>query len=102
MYRIYIDTTDRNTNIVRLLKDSQKLDEITGEVDVVSSIKKILTKNKIELSEVKSFEMNEGPGSFTGLKAGASVINALNYAVLGKEKEKIIIPKYGVSKFDLG
>ena len=100
MYKIYIDTTDRVSNKIQLIKDKKVVSERVGKVDVTASIKEVLDENKLKLSDVASFDMNPGPGSFTGLKIGASVVNALRFAT-GKSKEDgFIIPTYTPSKFD--
>lgn len=39
-----------------------------------------LTKSKIDLSDVSGIIFFSGPGSFTGLRIGASVVNALAYS----------------------
>ena len=100
MYQIYIDTSDRNIKKVQLLKDGEMFDELSGDIDVVSSIRNILEKNSLKISDIGEFKMNEGPGSFTGLKAGAAVVNALNWSVVKKDPKDIITPKYQPSKFD--
>lgn len=100
MYQIYIDTTDRYKNIIELRKGNKIIDLISGEVDVVSSIRDLLKKNNIELSEISDFSMNKGPGSFTGLKIGAAIVNVLNWVVAHKKSSDIILPTYQQSKFD--
>ncbi|MEK7595107.1 MAG: hypothetical protein AAB443_00745 [Patescibacteria group bacterium] len=100
MVEVFIDCTDRHKNIIRLLKDKKALDEISGEVDVVSSIEELLVRNKLKFSDVSIFSMNEGPGSFTGLRISASIVNALNFALGVKKPGEEIRPKYDISKFD--
>lgn len=100
MYQIYLDTTDRYKNLIELRKDRAVLDSISGEVDIVSSIREILKKHNIKLSEISDFSMNKGPGSFTGLKIGASIINILNWVFAHKKSSDIILPTYQSSKFD--
>ena len=100
MYKLYIDTTDRNINKVQLIKDEQVLSELVGEIDVVSSIQQVLDQNNLKLSDMHDFEMNEGPGSFTGLKISASIVNALRYAQGKKDLAGLVTPNYTPSKFD--
>lgn len=45
-------------------------------------IEKILQKSKIKLSDITEIKVNTGPGSYTGIRVGLSVANALAY-VLG-------------------
>lgn len=48
---------------------------------VLLLIDKVLKENKIELKDLTSIEVNLGPGSFTGLRVGVSVANALSYSL---------------------
>lgn len=38
-------------------------------------------KAKIELTDLTGIKLNTGPGSFTGIRVGASIANALGYAL---------------------
>ncbi|MCJ7792790.1 MAG: hypothetical protein MUP45_02335 [Candidatus Marinimicrobia bacterium] len=62
-------------------------------------IEQTLKKQKKDLKEVKQIEVNLGPGSFTGLRVGIAVANALGWAlkvpINGKEVGKLVEPKYG-------
>lgn len=97
MYKIYIDTTERYTKEVSLLKkdgeEYTKLDSIVGDIDVVSSIEEILKKNNIKTSEVDIVEPNTGPGSFTGIKNGIAIANTANWAL--EKKDEGFKPNYG-------
>ncbi len=100
MVEVFIDCTDRNRSIIRLLKDKSTIDEICGDVDVVSSIVNIIKTNKLQFKDISRFCMNEGPGSFTGLKISASIVNALNFALgVTKPGEEVKLV-YETSKFD--
>ena len=112
MYKVYIDTSDRFKSIVRLYNNDDNrndtgsggsnnnkvVDEISGEIDVVSAIKTILETNGLLINDISKFEMNEGPGSFTGLRVGISIANALSFAGLirinGKKIGEIEKPTY--------
>lgn len=65
---------------------------------IVNLIEKVLKKANLSLSDIDKIEVNEGPGSYTGLKVGASVANALSFALKKKVNDKnfgeIIEPKY--------
>lgn len=78
-------------------------------------IKEALDSQSLELSSIKGIAIFKGPGSFTGLRIGASVANALAYAeqvpivgttgadwlmdglkrLLIGQDDKIVIPFYG-------
>ncbi len=51
---------------------------------------------ELGISDVTEIEVNSGPGSFTGLRVGAAVANALGYLldVPVNGKKTIVIPKY--------
>ena len=78
-------------------------------------ISKILNRSSISLGEVKGIVCFKGPGSFTGLRIGLSVANALAYAqgvpivargggdwlrqgiddLLDGKNDRIVTPQYG-------
>lgn len=108
--RIYIDTRDNTKTIVGL--DGKKLEKPTGvdkSQQVLSLIEQILKKHlprrkagKKTLKNITEIKVETGTGlpagrqgSFTGLKVGVAVANALSWAlgikVNGKDR---VEPKY--------
>lgn len=95
--KLFIDTSDSENIIVGVgdkrfeakAKDgaSQKL---------LSFIDEVLRKEGVSLKDIKEIEVNPGPGSFTGLRVGLAVANALGWAlkipVNGKDISKGEIP----------
>lgn len=83
--------------------------------DVHKKIKQILDKNKLDFNDIKAIVFYKGPGSFTGLRIGASVANTISDAlqvpiiggqgkqwveksikkILSGESDKIVLPDYG-------
>lgn len=61
---------------------------------VLPLIDKLLKKNKIKTTDINEIEVTTGPGSFTGLRVGVSIANALAYAL------KIPINKKTVGQFE--
>jgi len=67
---------------------------------LLSFIDELLKKENKKLTQIKEIEVNTGPGSFTGLRVGVSVANALGWAlgvsVNGKDlrKGEVIDIKY--------
>jgi tRNA threonylcarbamoyladenosine biosynthesis protein TsaB len=80
-----------------------------------SKIKEILNKSSISYKDIEGIVIFEGPGSFTGLRIGSAVANALAYSqnipivsksgdnwlkdaansLLAGQNVKIAIPRYG-------
>lgn len=105
---LYINTSDNTKTIVGL--DDDRLEKPTG-VDksqqvlslIDQSLKKHLPRRQAghkTLKEITEIQVETGPGSFTGLRVGVAVANALGWAlkvpVNGKkvDKENIIKPVY--------
>jgi len=94
--RLYIDTSDAEKVEVVLKKDSQEIDTKVaknryGSQVLLYLITDLLKMNTLEFRDLKEIEVNTGPGSFTGLRVGVSVANALglalNILVNGKKQE---------------
>lgn len=95
MYKIYIDTTDRYKNIIKLIKDDIEVEVSSGEMDIVVEIQNILDKHSLKITDVSEVIANEGPGSFTGIKIGVTVANVMNWVIQNVSPKKIYEPKYG-------
>lgn len=48
---------------------------------VLPMIDELLKKHYLKLSQLEKIEVNSGPGSFTGIRVGLSVANALRFAL---------------------
>lgn len=103
MICLLIDTSNNQKVIVGLRIDEKEY-KIEQEVDksrkqpVLSLLDKILKEHKLELTDFTAIEVNTGPGSFTGVRVGVSVANALSYAlkipVNGKKIGELARPVY--------
>lgn len=92
---LQIDTKDQK--VIKVSLKSGKIVESLSEENKYGSqvllplINKILKKNKLKFKDLKGIEVEIGPGSFTGLRVGVSVANALAYSlnipVNGKKME---------------
>ena len=97
--KLYLDTSDNKKTVVAL--DDDRLEKPTGtdkSQQVLDLIDQILKRNKKKLTEITEIEINLGPGSFTGLKVGVSVANALAWVlkipINGGKIGKLAEPKY--------
>lgn len=95
MYKIYIDSTDRYLKIVKLLKDDVELDVVNGDIDISSTIAEILKKHNLSPEQVETYDVNPGPGSFTGIKIGVTIANIFNWALGKKSSKNLVKPEYG-------
>lgn len=92
MIKLYIDTTTAKKSKITIFKNSQILSEIEGESPLIT-INQALKEASLNLTAIDIFESNPGPGSYTGVRIGAAVVNTLNFA-LGKKVE-LVEPIYG-------
>lgn len=80
--KLYIDTSNSEKITIRF--DSDKVvEDARGEKaqKLLATINEGLKKRGKEISDIESIEVKEGPGSFTGLRVGISVANALGWAL---------------------
>jgi tRNA threonylcarbamoyladenosine biosynthesis protein TsaB len=98
---LYLDTSTPTTIL--------KLDDKTYEwhsdkslaEDIFTFIHGKLQENHKDWSDIKKITYFKGPGSFTGLRIGAAVVNALadqlNIPLYDQngELQKVILPDYG-------
>ncbi len=83
---LYINTKDMNVVTVALKEGEEVVDSLSEENEwgsqvLLPLIEKILKKNKLEFKDLTAIEAEEGPGSFTGLRVGASVAQALGFSL---------------------
>ncbi len=91
MLTLFLDTTLAKHAVVKITRDDQVLAQEEGE-EPLPTIEKALAKARLKLTDIDEFNANPGPGSYTGIRVGLAVVNALNWS-LGKSK-KILDAKY--------
>ena len=98
---LYIDTSESRKVTVKLggagmvkqlmiQKENQ-----TGSQALLPVIVEILKKAKKDFSSLTEIEVNAGPGSYTGLRVGIAVANALGFVLdipVNGKKSKIVFP----------
>ncbi len=97
MNTLYLDTTRNTEIIVRLSVGEEVFEEKIAIYNnrtqvVLPTIQKILKAHNLTIYDIKKVEVNPGPGSFTGVRVGAAIANALIFG-LGLS-EKLIEPVY--------
>lgn len=80
--KLSINTSDSEKIVVKL-NDLEIIEKAKEEKSqkLLSVIKSVLAKKRARLTDITSIEVNIGPGSFTGLRVGISVANALGWAL---------------------
>lgn len=81
-----INTKDQKVVRVVLKKGGKVVEELLEENEYGSQvllplITKLLKKHKLDFKDLKGIELETGPGSYTGLKVGAAVANALGFSL---------------------
>ncbi len=99
MYKIKIDASKRREKEVVLVELRDGVETVvadkSGDIDIVVAIKELLEENNTPIDNIDEFISNLGPGSFTGLKIGATIANVLNWALKRKNIKELSIPEYG-------
>lgn len=96
MKKIYIDTTDNTKVLVRLTIDQEmfikeKKVEARSAQLVLPLIEELLIGHGLKPQDLDGVEVNVGPGSFTGVRVGVSIANAIAFALqIPVNKTKII------------
>ncbi len=82
---LFIDTANPQKVVVRVksrgLIKTVVMSNQPGSQVLLPAIIKALKLQKLDFSDLGRIEVNEGPGSFTGLRVGIAVANALSYAL---------------------
>lgn len=100
---IRIDTSDNLVTriVLEVNEKTHKLEEkrrTPGDQNVLELIEAVLADQKIQLTDIQAIEIVTGPGSFTGLKVGSAIANALSFgipvSVNGRQIGEIVEPTY--------
>ncbi len=93
---LYINTQDRNQIEVAIKKDGEVVESSSqknefGSQVLLPLIESVLKKKGLKFRDLTEIEVATGPGSFTGLRVGVSVANALGFSlgipINGKQTE---------------
>jgi len=83
---LYINTKDQKKVLVSLRKKGKIIKSLSkqnkyGSQVLLPLISKILGQEKMNFKDIKEIAVETGPGSFTGLRVGVAVANALGFAL---------------------
>ncbi len=99
---LFIDTSS-NKYVMVGIKINEKQYIEKQEIDyqkaqaVLPMIKKILKKHELTFNDLTSIKVNQGPGSYTGLRVGLSVANTLSHFLnipINKKEGELLEPYY--------
>lgn len=93
--KIYINTTQTGHLVLKIGRDTVVEDSPDRRSQyVLVLLEKELEKRGLTTGDISEVEVETGPGSFTGVRVGVSVANALGYA-LGVPVNRTNIKKDG-------
>jgi tRNA threonylcarbamoyladenosine biosynthesis protein TsaB len=97
---LHIDTKDQKKITVSLKENGKVIKSLSKENEYGSQvllplISRLLRTTNYQLKTLQGIEVETGPGSFTGIRVGVSVANALGFSlgilVNGKKMETKLI-----------
>lgn len=98
---LYIDTSDNKKVKVAITLNGKTITKVISNVwtsqALLPFIDEMLKKQNIRTEELSEIKINEGPGSYTGLRVGAAVANTLSYLLkipVNGKLGKSVIPQY--------
>ncbi len=100
---LMIDTSS-NQHISVGLRIDDKTDTKRTKIDarkaqvVLPMLEKLLNNHRLKPTDITAIEVHTGPGSFTGLRVGISIANALSFAlhipINGNDIDNFVAPRY--------
>jgi tRNA threonylcarbamoyladenosine biosynthesis protein TsaB len=98
---LFIDTSHIDTAKIALIVDGRRFEKtsrsrVTKSQMVLPLIEQILAEHSLHFSDITAIILSAGPGSYTGLRVGATVANALGYLfdIPVNGKKALAIPSY--------
>ena len=99
---LYINSADKDSVKVSLKAQNGRLWKKSAKRSLSSQallgvIEKLLKEAGIEITDLAEIKFFRGPGSYTGLKVGATVANTLGWLLkipVNGQKNKIMLPDY--------
>jgi len=96
-----IDTSDSKETRVALVFDGKRYEKTTQSVvlkaqSVLPLMETLLTEHHLGFADIADIELHTGPGSFTGLRVGAAIANALGFflQIPVNGQRTLVVPLY--------
>lgn len=85
MTSLYIDSSNNQEIKIQLNLDGEKKDyseKVNKNVEkTLGLIQRVLKKNSLKINDIDKIYIKRGLGSFTGLRIGISIANALSFVL---------------------
>lgn len=104
MTSLFIDSSHIDEVVIEIRSDTavqraqKRAKNIRGSQVILQTIDTLLKKAKLSLVDIDEINVHAGPGSFTGLRVGASIANTLAFCLgiseNGKQKGGFVYPRY--------
>ncbi|MBU4332425.1 tRNA (adenosine(37)-N6)-threonylcarbamoyltransferase complex dimerization subunit type 1 TsaB [Patescibacteria group bacterium] len=84
---LVINTAESNKLVIAITRDDFILDKTVVRVQykesekLLSTVDKLLKKNKVKLTDLQGVVVVKGPGGFSSVRVGVVVANTLSYAL---------------------
>jgi len=104
-----IDSSHREEILVAIEKGGKRFEKTSSSKtanaqNVLPLVEALLVEHGIALKHIAQIRVHTGPGSFTGLRVGIAVANALAallaVPINGQPVGQLAIPRYETSTFD--
>ena len=82
--------TSAETSSVGIVEDGKVVDEVfvneglTHSETIMPMIDKLLKQNNISVDDIDAYAVNNGPGSFTGVRIGVAVVKGMAFKEIGR------------------
>ena len=88
--KLFINTTVAKKCVASLIDKEGSVVAQEEDPYPLPAIERLLAKTKTKLEDLEAISSHPGPGSFTGIRIGTAVSQALNFALGKKTKPPVL------------